>query len=182
MDAQRLAHLSRTATSLIILAILLVTYTGCQRAIAAHHSIYPSRSSAAVSVRSQLVDRASQTLGAAYTYGGTSPRQGFDCSGFTQYILQSARVSLPHQSAAQARTGTKIRPAEAQPGDLVYFARGGRIFHVALVVRNDAQGMEVIHSTSSRGVIRENITRSSYWQPKLAGARDVLTGRQLVQR
>ena len=66
-----------------------------------------------------------------------------------------------------------------QPGDLVFFRRSSRenIFHVALVVKNDRDGIQVIHSTSSRGVVLDNITKSTYWAPKLSEARNVLSGR-----
>jgi hypothetical protein len=43
------------------------------------------------------------------------------------------------------------------------------------VVSNNKEGLTVIHSTS-RGVVVDNISRSSYWQPKISTARDVVSG------
>jgi peptidoglycan DL-endopeptidase CwlO len=69
-----------------------------------------------------LVDEASQFEGTPYVWGGTTP-QGFDCSGFTQYVFGQVGVQLPRTSEEQATAGTAVDSlADAQPGDLVFFA------------------------------------------------------------
>jgi hypothetical protein len=130
---------------------------------------------AETSMRVELVTKASRYIGTNYKFGGTSPKTGFDCSGFTSFIFEQFGVSLPHQSGSQAVVGQSISVNHVVAGDLVYFSRNGsRIFHVALVEKRDENGITVIHSTTSRGVIRENITQSDYWKPKIAGARRVV--------
>ncbi|OYT14681.1 MAG: hypothetical protein B7C24_17035 [Bacteroidetes bacterium 4572_77] len=44
---------------------------------------------------------------------------GFDCSGFTQYVYQSAGIELPHNANMQSKMGDTIDIREAQPGDLI---------------------------------------------------------------
>ena len=39
--------------------------------------------------RQQVVDYALQFVGGRYKYGGSYPRTGVDCSGFTRYVLQN---------------------------------------------------------------------------------------------
>jgi len=41
----------------------------------------------------------------------------------------------------------------------------GRVFHVSLVSRVKSDEIWVVHSTTSRGVIEENIMASRYWRP-----------------
>ncbi|MEK8227755.1 NlpC/P60 family protein [Oerskovia sp. M15] len=50
---------------------------------------------------------------------GTTP-DGFDCSGFTQYVFAQLGISLPRTSGAQGNLGTKVSRADAQPGDLIW--------------------------------------------------------------
>jgi peptidoglycan DL-endopeptidase CwlO len=70
----------------------------------------------------QVVSEAEQYEGTPYVWGGSTPA-GFDCSGFTQYVYGQLGVQLPRTSEEQATSGTAVASlAEAQPGDLVFFA------------------------------------------------------------
>lgn len=151
----------------------MVLSSGCQMVRSAHSGAI-SAYDAEFALRMDIMQTASQYIGTRYKYSGTSPQTGFDCSGFTSFILAKYDVPLPHQSGSQAKEGRAVPADKAMPGDIVYFTRKGRIFHVALVETNDQDGITVIHSTTSRGVIRENITRSDYWRPKIAGVRSVV--------
>ena len=126
-------------------------------------------------IRTDIVTHAQELLGVSYKFGGNTPREGFDCSGFTRYLYQYAGLDLNRVSRDQARQGKLVRAEAARPGDLVFFRRPGKpVFHVSLVVAAGPGELWVIHSTSSRGVIRENILASSYWRSKIYQVRDVL--------
>jgi hypothetical protein len=157
----------------LILPLALVVGSGCQMVRSAHSGAV-SAYDAEFAMRIDIMQEAAGYIGSRYKYSGVSPSTGFDCSGFTSFILAKYDISLPHQSGSQAQQGRPVPLDRVMPGDIVYFSRKSRIFHVALVESNDADGITVIHSTTSRGVIRENITRSDYWRPKIAGARSVV--------
>ena len=127
------------------------------------------------SQRKGIVSFAQKHKGTPYKYAGKNPR-GFDCSGFTYFVMGQHDVALSASSAAQAKQGKKIGLRDAQAGDLVFFSRkkGGRIFHVAIISRVDRNGIYIIHSTSSRGVVEDHLNSSKYWWPKVAFVRDVL--------
>lgn len=129
--------------------------------------------------RRNIADYARKYEGTGYKYAGKSPQTGFDCSGFTNYVFKNYGVQLSPSSTEQAKQGRAKPVQEAKPGDLIFFRRSPAepIFHVALVIANDRTGIHVIHSTTSRGVVRDNITESSYWKPKIDSVRDVLGGR-----
>lgn len=127
------------------------------------------------SLRSSITRYAKKYKGVKYKYAGKDPK-GFDCSGFTSYVLNKFDVRVSPSSRAQAQTGRKIPFSKARAGDLVFFSKNGRgsVSHVALVVSNQREGLVVIHSTTSRGVMVQNITQSSYWKPKMLFARNVI--------
>lgn len=89
----------------------------------------PSYSSSAV------LNEAYKYIGVPYVWGGSTPN-GFDCSGFTQYVFGKVGVSLPRVSREQAKTGTYVPISQAQPGDLLYFGNSS-VSHVAIYVGNN---------------------------------------------
>ena len=101
-------------------------------------------------VRVDLCQYAKQFLGNPYVWGGTSLTKGADCSGFVLSVFAKYGVSLPHSSRAQANHGTKINASELKPGDLVFYAKGGTINHVAIYIG----GGQVIHASSPKTGIK----------------------------
>jgi cell wall-associated NlpC family hydrolase len=125
--------------------------------------------------RIEISDYAKKFVGVKYKYAGQSPSTGFDCSGFTSYVMRGFGVTLSPASAVQATEGRKISLDRAMPGDLIFFGESEKkIQHVALVVKRDKDGITCVHSTTSRGVIVENVSTSTYWKPKILFARDVV--------
>ena len=100
--------------------------------------------------REQLVSYALQFVGGPYRYGGSDPRTGTDCSGFTRYILQNtASISLPHSSKGQSNYGTEVSEEEMQPGDLIFYGDDAGINHVAMYIGNG----QIVHaSTEATGI------------------------------
>jgi cell wall-associated NlpC family hydrolase len=141
-------------------------------------SIRPSTAEEAemMQFRTDISCYAQNFLGLHYRYAGHSPKTGFDCSGFTNYILNEFGVKVSTCSTTQSRQGLKVSLSEVLPGDLVFFGSKGRIQHVAMVVEKTSNGIFCVHSTCTRGIIVENISTSKYWKPKILFARDVITG------
>ncbi|MEO8459436.1 MAG: C40 family peptidase [Dokdonella sp.] len=106
-----------------------------------------------------------------YRRGGSSPKTGFDCSGFVRYVFQhSIGLMLPQSSAAQFHEGEKIDRHDMQTGDLVFFRiRGKRISHVGIYVDNG----RFIHSPSSGKFVRIDSLDDKYWARRFAGAKRV---------
>lgn len=132
-----------------------------------------SSSKRAVQERERLVNYAYSLQGIPYVYGGKSS-SGFDCSGFTSYVYKNQGKSLTGNTNMQVEQGRRIPLGQAQKGDLLFFGSSQKISHVALIVENSADRLVVIHATSSKGVIQQDITHSSYWQPKILYGVDIL--------
>lgn len=67
-----------------------------------------------------IVKVAKRYVGAKYRSGGSSPRTGFDCSGFTSYVYAKVGKKLPKSSSAQRHVGKVVSRSKAKPGDLIW--------------------------------------------------------------
>ncbi len=119
-----------------------------------------------------LLDYAVSQNGISYRSGGTNPRSGFDCSGFVRYVFDHVEgLSLPHSSKAMSLIGSRIKFAELQPGDLVFFriVRQG-ISHVGIYLGNN----RFIHATSnSTGSVMISDITEGYWARRFTLARRI---------
>lgn len=78
-----------------------------------------------------IVNFALKFQGVPYVFGGTDPKSGFDCSGFTQYVFGNFGINLPRTSEAQATVGVAV--TDPAPGDLMV---APDTHHVAIYVGN----------------------------------------------
>ena len=124
--------------------------------------------------RNQVIDYAKSFHGIPYVYGGKKAN-GFDCSGFTSHVFVSKGFTLYGNTNTQSSMGRKIPISKAKKGDLIFFGKKNKISHVAIIVENSKHKLVVIHSTSSKGVITQNIKGSKYWTPKILFAVDVMS-------
>jgi len=116
---------------------------------------------------SALVGTALSFRGVPYRNGGSDP-QGFDCSGFTQYVFAQYGVPLPREVREQFEKGRAVTPDEVAPGDLIFFSTvAPGPTHVGIAIGGDA----FVHAPSSAGVVRVERLGSSYWAPRYVGAR-----------
>lgn len=114
----------------------------------------------------KIASFAQSFVGNPYVWGGTSLTNGADCSGFTQSVYASFGISIPRDSRSQAASGTKVSLDSVQPGDLIFYASGGTVNHVALYIG----GGQVVHASDERtGITISNMnyrtpyTARRYW-------------------
>ena len=119
-------------------------------------------------LRDQILITAKKQLGTPYVWAGSSP-DGFDCSGFTSYVMSKNGSKLPRRAVDQFNDAPKVKVKNAQKGDLVFFDNGSGVSHVGIVISEKGSPLMMIHSSSSKGVIITDVTKSAYWTKRLKG-------------
>lgn len=108
-----------------------------------------------------LLAEARSWIGTPYRYGGTT-KNGADCSGFIMEVYRKvAGIKIPRSSRQQQNYCEAIDKEDLTVGDLIFFssnASNGKIAHVGMYI-GDGQ---MIHASSSRGVIKTDISQNYY--------------------
>jgi len=122
----------------------------------------------------QLINAASENLGADYRSGGTTP-EGFDCSGLMFSTFRKFDITLPRSSNDMAKIGRKLENSEIQKGDLIFFRTNGKsvINHVGMVTEVSDDEIKFIHSSTQKGVIISS-TKEAYYGRTFAQANRIL--------
>ena len=125
-------------------------------------------------VQSELSMYALSQLGIPYANGGTSPEEGFDCSGLVYYVYRNATgLQLPRTTFALFKIGRIVEPMDLRPGDLVFYNTMSRAYsHVGIYMGEQ----RFIHAPSTGGVVRMESMQADYWAQRYNGARRLLPG------
>lgn len=126
--------------------------------------------SSSTALRDKIVAKSKQYIGVPYVWGGTTPN-GFDCSGFTQYVFKACGVTIPRTCESQYALGTYVSKSNLKPGDLVFFYNTAKttLGHVGIYIGDG----KFIHASSSKGVTISDLY-SSYYVNIYYGAQSVL--------
>jgi len=106
-----------------------------------------------------ILAKAQEYLGVPYVWGGTTP-SGFDCSGFTYYVLNQVGLKSPRNMPGQYALGTPVEKDELLPGDIVFFENTYTtgLSHVGIYA-GDGQ---FIHAPSAGRVVSYGDLNSAY--------------------
>jgi len=149
---------------LVLLILLLGACASTKENVLSHEA----HSSAIVR---KLTSYAYGLIGTPYKYGGYSPKTGFDCSGFVDYVFRhTANVALPHNAHQISRYGSSVKSSQLREGDLVFYDTNNEAYsHVGIYLGND----RFIHAPSSGGSVRTENMREHYWKTHYNGARRI---------
>jgi len=90
-----------------------------------HHAGRPAHVAPGFGLR--VVTYARHFLGVPYSWGGSTPGTGFDCSGLVRFVYGHCGIRLPHSSWADLAHGRRVARRALQPGDLVFFYGAGHV-------------------------------------------------------
>jgi cell wall-associated NlpC family hydrolase len=123
--------------------------------------------------KKKLLEDAKYFKGGKYVWGGTTP-EGFDCSGYVQYLYKKHGINLPRTAWSQSKKGEAVDREDLQKGDLLFFLtdkkRGIPVTHVGIYIGNG----KFIHAASKKKGIIISPIRHGYYAKKFVTARRVI--------
>lgn len=115
----------------------------------------------------EAILQAISQLGTAYQWGGTSKKQGFDCSGLTRFVYKQADIDLPRTAHDQYTVTERIARSQLQPGDLLFFKiRSRKIDHVGIYIGDN----RFIHAPRKGEHVKFARLNNAYWRKHFVGA------------
>lgn len=107
------------------------------------------------SISGKVISYAKKFIGVKYVYGGASPKTGFDCSGFIDYVYKNFGVKLGRSAEGMYSNGVKVSKGNLKAGDLLFFDASSRKYsgvvdHVGIYLGGDT----FIHASSSKGKVQ----------------------------
>ncbi|WP_209371966.1 NlpC/P60 family protein [Brevibacterium renqingii] len=110
----------------------------------------PTKAEKIAAQRASIIKEAKAHLGVKYVWGGTSPKSGWDCSGYTQYVYGKHGIELPRTTSQQRNAGKEISIKDAKAGDLIWIPG-----HIGIISETKGQMYDA-------GSTRTNTTKRSY--------------------
>lgn len=106
-----------------------------------------------------IVSQARQFVGTKYSWGGSNPTTGFDCSGLMQYVFKNAGINLPRTAMQQGKVGQEVNLQQAQPGDIIWFGSknspSGQ--HIGLISKIDNGQIYIIDAAGKKLGVTERL-------------------------
>ncbi|GAB6085078.1 C40 family peptidase [Alkaliphilus crotonatoxidans] len=115
----------------------------------------------------QTVLFAESLIGRPFTQGGNTPEEGFNSTGFVQYVFrEKENIALPGSPSQLWKLGEPIERSEIQPGDVLFFEGSSNL--IPAIYKGDNV---IIVVATDQGVVERNIAEHSYWRHRYNGAR-----------
>ncbi len=149
---------------LLFVASLVLMFSSCKsnEKLRVSHRSQQEDSSKWDQLRLTIITLAKEQVGKKYQRSSKGPNS-YDCSGLVHYVYNRMELPVGASASDQCQQGKKIELDNAKKGDLIFFGGKDHITHVGIITENSKNRLMMVHSSSSRGVIEENVLNSDYW-------------------
>ena len=116
----------------------------------------------------ELTVFAETLLGIPYRYGSMNIENGFDCSGFINYVFNHFEIAVPRTTVDFTNAGKEVSIRESKKGDIILFtgsdAKSGIVGHMGIITENKKNSFWFIHAASGKGVMISSM--NNYFIPR----------------
>jgi len=130
-------------------------------------AIIPKTAASTDTKATEIIKNAQKYMGVPYVWGGDTPT-GWDCSGYTQYVMKESGITIPRTAAEQYNTGIAVNKNDLKIGDLVFFTtyKAGAS-HVGFYMGDG----KFIHASSVAKQVTISALSEDYYTEHYIGAR-----------
>ena len=181
--------LKKLNTPMKYMFVVLLLFFGAVGSLQAQQNDVESVAESSVSFFIQtdtLVNLATSLLGVPYRYGGITPEQGFDCSGFVKYVYSNFGFDIPRTTIGIAGCGEEIPVDSCKKGDIILFSGRNKetrpIGHAGIVISDLHEPLKFIHSATSnnRGIVITAYDALDYYKSRFVKVIRVLNPLEVV--
>lgn len=111
-----------------------------------------------------VVDIARQFIGTKYSWGGTTPKTGFDCSGLIYYAYKQKGIDIPRTAKGMETAGQEVSSLQdVKVGDIICTPGSGQSGkHVKMVSRIENGQIYTIEAKGKKyGIVETPLTNTS---------------------
>ncbi len=130
-------------------------------------------------VADEVVSFAETLLGVPYKYGSMVKENGFDCSGFINYVFNHFKIAVPRSSVDFTNAGKEVSIENCKRGDIILFtgsnASSGVVGHMGIITKNEKNRIQFIHAASGKGAGVSISGMNSYFVPRFVKVIRVFT-------
>lgn len=112
---------------------------------------------------SNAINLARKFVGTKYTWGGTTPSTGFDCSGLLHYAFKQQGINLPRSTTDIFKYGTEVPSLkDARVGDIICTpGQGSTGKHVKMISKIENGQIYVIEAKGKKyGIVEAPLTKT----------------------
>jgi len=148
--------------------VSLFAQFGCKGQMIYRAASPDSTTSAQLSKADSLVLFAQKYIGVPYRSGGSSP-EGFDCSGYVNFVFRNNGIAVPRSSPELAKIGIEVPLSECRKGDIIIFAGSSPskrpVGHAGIIISDPGQPVRFIHSATSnhQGIVITALDQYEYY-------------------
>lgn len=123
--------------------------------------------------REELTAFAGQLAGTPYVWNGNSLTEGTDSAGLARLVYEHFGVTIPTTSFGQSSVGERILAEDAEPGDLIFYAKNGVVYHTVIYL-GDGQILDT--HAGSGAVVKDLEPGRACWAVRLIGGTGLSMG------